>query len=114
MKQNSLYANDEFHYKMIKLQKAILTAVNMKNFKIAIFYILVLVILTLFKMVFLYSYFDTSKHKVYLDNKLMEVQQEVYTLENSVHSSTFDLNYLEEKSKEIGLVKNERIEYLKY
>lgn len=78
----------------------------------AIFYITVLLIATMTKMWMTYEVSDLIQKKDKVDKKLSEIKLEVETLENT-YMSNFDLKQVEKKSKELGFVHNNDIEYVK-
>ena len=78
----------------------------------AIFYITVLLIATMTKMWMTYEVSDLIQKKDKVDKKLSEIKLEVETLENT-YISNFDLKQVEKKSKELGFVHNNDIEYVK-
>lgn len=78
----------------------------------ALFYTAVLLIATMTKMWMTYEVSDLVQKKNVVDQKLIEIKYEVEKLENT-YIANFDLKQVEKKSKELGFVHNNTIEYVK-
>ena len=67
---------------------------------------------TMTKMWMTYEVSNLGEQKARADRRLNEIKLEVETLENT-YISNFDLKQVEKKSKELGFVHNDTIEYVK-
>ena len=77
-----------------------------------LFYIIMLLAATMTKMWMTYEVSNLGEQKARADRRLNEIKLEVETLENT-YISNFDLKQVEKKSKELGFVHNDTIEYVK-
>ena len=97
--------------KNIKKKKNIAGINGMKVIS-TVFYTTILLIATMTKMWMTYEVSNLGEKKAGVDKKINEIKLEVETLENT-YISKFDLKQVEKKSKELGFIHNDTIEYVK-
>ena len=97
--------------KTVKKRKNI-AGVNRMKVISTLFYIIMLLAATMTKMWMTYEVSNLGEQKARADRRLNEIKLEVETLENT-YISNFDLKQVEKKSKELGFVHNDTIEYVK-
>ncbi len=86
-------------------------AVSIKTVALTFCYLTILVSCTLLKMNYVYSSWNLEIQKKGLENKLVETQREIENLEKTV-AFNYDLKQVENKSKNMGFVRNGNFEYL--